>query len=329
MPNRDVTIREVASLAGVSTSTASYALRGDSRISEDTRNRVCDAASQLNYVKSVPASQKEKRNPKIIGLFLHDTAGAFFTSVIHSVKSILDASRYELYIHLGEQITLYDWLDGAIIYNNEIPDARILELADSGIPIILMDRELEDHRLKSVVLDNFSGMYQITNEVLRHGCERIAYIGGASHYYDSNRRYDGYKQALADAGKDLSDMIFVRGDCRYESGFQAASFIHASKGKPDAYICSNDEMAVGVIDYYRSIGTAGDDFPVITGFDGITTHPRESYNFMTVYPQNWGWGATAAYSILEMIEHKSKNAETILFPVAVDDIQTAEKHCPN
>lgn len=314
-----MTIKDIARIANVSVSTVSYALRGDSRISDATRERIEGIAKEIGYNGSSGANHKNNREQKNVVFFTHDIEGTFIVNLIRAMKNVFEFHDYNFYISTGDKIAVHDWMSGMVILNNEIDGEQIKELEGENIPIILMDRELSQRNARSVVIDNFNGEYQITKKALDRGCEKIVYVSGAVNYYDSDMRYKGYKQAVEDAGRNISDMLFVRGDCTYDGGFKAASFIQNSGRNPDAYICANDEMAKGVLDFYDKNGIHAPKNLFVTGFDGTILTEREKYHFMTAYPQDWNWGDTVAYSLIEMMEHGMKKAENIIFPVTISD----------
>lgn len=90
------TIKDVAKLAGVALSTASYALSGDSRVSSKTRSKVLDAARQLNYRKNGFAMDLKRSRTKTIALILTDLSGPYYSELIRSVQEVALTNGYDL-----------------------------------------------------------------------------------------------------------------------------------------------------------------------------------------------------------------------------------------
>ena len=315
-----VTIKDVAKQAGVSVSTVSYVLSGDDRISPVTKKKVLDMANLLNYAGK--SGKKAENKEKIVAAYFHSIDGKFYASLLDALQKVFSAHGYELFVHLGEQIAPHNWIRGMIFLNSQISDEKIEELAKSGTPIVLMDRELPGKNIQNIIIDNFDGQYTITKKVLKMGAKKIVYVGGMASSYDSSMRYEGYRQALLEEQMPLSDMFFVRGDFTYKSGAEAAGFILNTKGIPDAFICANDEMAMGVVDFLKSQNIAVPDSVIVSGFDGFLLESADDYNCLTAYAEHHSWGNTAAYSLIELMDHDLKNPEKLVLPVRVNDIKT-------
>ena len=144
------TIKDVAKLAGVALSTASYALNGSKKVSQDTVKKVLDAAKQLNYQKNGIASDLKRTKTNTIALILSDLSGPYYSDLIRGVQEVTMANGYDLIACSsigGAQSTAAKFLkenrvDGAIILAHNISDGVILESAREGFPIVVLDRDI-------------------------------------------------------------------------------------------------------------------------------------------------------------------------------------------
>lgn len=202
------TIKDVAKLAGVALSTASYALSGDSRVSSKTRSKVLEAARQLNYRKNGFAMDLKRSRTKTIALILTDLSGPYYSELIRSVQEVALTNGYDLIACSsmgGRDSTAVKFLrekraDGAIILAPNIRDEVLIETSGPQFPIVVMDRPLCSEFLVNVLVDGEQGGYTATRYLLENGHRHVAYISGSSDSYDNHLRYQGYLRALAEAG---------------------------------------------------------------------------------------------------------------------------------
>ena len=144
------TIKDVAKLAGVALSTASYALSGDSKVSAKTKAKVLEAARELNYRKNGFAMDLKRSRTNTIALILTDLSGPYYSELIRSVQDVALANGYDLIACSsmgGRDSTAVRFLrekrvDGAIILAHNIHDDILVESAGHRFPIIVMDRQL-------------------------------------------------------------------------------------------------------------------------------------------------------------------------------------------
>lgn len=198
------TIKDVAKLAGVAISTVSYALNGSTRISQATKDKVLEAAQQLNYLKNGFASDLKRTKTNTIALILSDLAGPFYSELTKGVQEVSMTNGYDLIVcssQGGADSTAVKYLKekrvgAAIILAHNISDGIILQSARKGFPIILLDRQLTNKHVVQVEVDNFQGGYDATEHLIQHGHKEIAFISGPQNVHDSEMRFNGFKAMI-------------------------------------------------------------------------------------------------------------------------------------
>ncbi len=220
------TIKDVAKLAGVALSTASYALNGDPKVSKETKEKVLEAARQLNYRKNGFAMDLKRSRTNTIMLILTDLSGPYYSELIRSIQDVAIANGYDLIAcsSIGAQdSTAVRFLrekraDGAIVLAQNIPNEILLESASERFPIVVMDRELTGDGLANVLVDGEQGGYTATRHLLDSGHRTIAYVSGPQNSYDNGQRYKGYLRALNE--RDLSEKTKWRLTKRFCAGWR-------------------------------------------------------------------------------------------------------------
>ncbi|HRU33095.1 MAG TPA: LacI family DNA-binding transcriptional regulator, partial [bacterium] len=229
---RRVNIQEVAKEAGVSPSTVSRALNGFPGISEKTRERIVEIARKLNYRPNYRGQILTTQNTKNIGLLITDITNPFFPELVMGAEEYASKSGYTVLLgntsESEEKETNYlDFfsrgpVDGIIISASRVSNEHIIMLAEEGLPIVVINRILEHPKISYVSTDMEKGGYLATMHLLRLGHSKIAFINGPKHSEVSQRRLEGYKKALKEAGIDYNSDLISFNVPVSESGYKEA-----------------------------------------------------------------------------------------------------------
>lgn len=311
------TIKDVAKLAGVALSTASYALNGDSKVSAKTRAKVVEAARQLNYRKNGIAMDLKRSQTKTIALILTDMSGPYYSELIHSVQEVAIANGYDLIACSsmgGRDSTAVKFLrekrvDGAIVLASNIHDEVLIEAAEQGFPIIVMDREISSDFLVSVLVDGEQGGYAATRYLIDHGHKRIAYVSGPANSYDSQLRYQGYLRAMTEAGLEEQSKWRLNGNFIREGGYSATKMIIMQGELPSAIFYGNDEMAVGGVKAFQEQGISIPEQVSVIGFDDIQLSEYLSPSLTTIRQPMHEAGSLAAHLLFQRLSGADVNRE--------------------
>ncbi len=306
-----ITLKDIAQRANVAVSTVSYALNNDPRIPEETKNRVMQAAKELDYTGKSGRRRSHGYQRQLV-LCLHTISGIIFPEIISTLKSVLNVSNCELVIYVGENITNLKWMDGLFVLNSGVTTAAIKEVIQRRIPVVMMDRNETIDGAVSVTLDNFKGGYDVTMAVIESGARSFTFVGGPNTSVESKDRYEGFCQALADSHLQSKNTVVLQSDFTYEGGVSVCHFLLEKATLPDAIICANDETAMGIHDEFARKGLDGK--VLLAGFDGLK--PPSNFRYITAKAERKHWGAIAAYSMLQMYDHVATE-QKIKIPVEI------------
>ncbi|AJS61129.1 LacI family DNA-binding transcriptional regulator [Paenibacillus sp. IHBB 10380] len=303
------TIKDVAKLAGVALSTASYALSGDSRVSVKTRAKVVEAARQLNYRKNGIAMDLKRSNTNTIALILTDMSGPYYSELIHSVQEVTLTNGYDLIACSslgGKDSTAVKFLrehrvDGAIVLAYNILDEVLIEASAQGFPIIVMDREISSDDLVNVLVDGEQGGYVATRHLIDHGHRTIAYISGPANSYDNQLRYKGYLRAMAEANLEEQSKWRLNGNFVREGGYSATKMLIMQGELPSAVFYGNDEMAVGGMKAFEDSGISIPEDVSVIGFDDIQLAEYVNPPLTTIRQPKREAGSLAAHLLFQKL----------------------------
>ncbi|MGG5890566.1 LacI family DNA-binding transcriptional regulator [Falsiroseomonas sp. HC035] len=284
------TLLSLARAAGVSTSTISRALKGDARISPETRQRIAALAAEAGYMPDALARTLSGGRSGLIGLVLGDVANPFYPELLQDI--VAQAARRGirlLLLHVGhgpiedataEALVQYR-VDGALITSAELSSRAAAICAGRGVPVVMVNRVPRLHA-SAVACDNAAGGQEVGHFLWRQGHRRFAVIRGRAGTSTSLDRERGFLDALAESG--AAPPATFEGGSTYEGGYAAAALISAlpSPGRPTAVFAINDAMAMGAIDGFRMAGLPVPGAISVVGFDDIQAAARPPYDLTTV-----------------------------------------------
>lgn len=302
------TAQNVADLAGVSRTTVSFVLNNvpGMRIGQDTRQRVLDAARQLNYHPDATARRMVRGRTSIIGFVLRQTpdqvfADRFLPQVLHGLSKAASAQGYHILIEPIPPDSSDNYLnlirerhvDGIVLSGPRFDDEDLLRahLADS--PVVLMG-QLPGTDVPFVDVDNVSGAAKITQHLIGLGHRRIAFISNAPLAYTAGaHRLSGYRQALEAAGLPCDDELIRYGDFSPASGESAMREILRLPDRPTAVFVASDTVALGAIRALRAAGLSIPHDMALVGFDDapLSEFIEPPLTTMRLPAFGLGWGA--------------------------------------
>ncbi|EPJ5576569.1 TPA: Mal regulon transcriptional regulator MalI [Citrobacter farmeri] len=253
---KKITIHDVALAAGVSVSTVSLVLSGKGRISTATGERVNAAIEQLGFVRNRQASALRGGQSGVIGLIVRDLSAQFYAELTAGLTEALEAQgRMVFLLHGGQDgeqlaqrfaMLLNQGVDGVVIAGaaGSSDDLRVMA-EEKGIPVVFASRASYLDDADTVRPDNMQAAQLLTEHLIRHGHQRIAWLGGQSSSLTRAERVGGYCATLLKYGLPFhSDWVM---ECA-SSQKQAAEAIGALlRRNPtiSAVVCYNETIAMG------------------------------------------------------------------------------------
>ncbi|MDX2162411.1 MAG: LacI family DNA-binding transcriptional regulator [bacterium] len=300
------TIRDVAKHAGVSVTTASYALNDTGSIGTDTRKRVLQAAEELNYHPNAFARHLKHRKTYTIGVFISRFGGAFYDEILEGIHSVILDTDYELLVcpesRSPRRIFLHRQVDGAIVFDSKISDDAILKLASPRFPIVVLDRATQHDHVLPLLLDNPQGVREAFTHLYDQGLRRMAFITGAGDSFDSRERMTTFLETAAQHGLDTP--VFT-GNFTELSGYQAAQAVLQAASVPQAVFCANDQMAIGFLQAMRERGLRAPADIAVIGFDNIPLTRYMQPSVSTIGASRHDWGSTAVRQLIGFLQDET------------------------
>ncbi len=284
MRQQRVTSFDVAALAGVSQSTVSRALTGDTVVSENTRARVLEAARQLNYHVDENAARLRTGKTGTLAVVVICRPGEqrkdvnpFYYSLLGSICAAASARGFETLVSFQDTEEslwgLYEEqrkADGLIIIGstaNRPAWDYFRSLRDSGAQLVCWGSPFDD--FDWVRSDNHEGARIATGHLIERGYRAIAYLGTEhSPQRQFKERYEGYGERMREATLEPHLVEIDEQLSRDEQGRKAIRNLAAAGWPCDAAFAACDEIALGALEELRQFGRSVPDEFGLIGFDG-------------------------------------------------------------
>ncbi|GGX64561.1 LacI family DNA-binding transcriptional regulator [Streptomyces minutiscleroticus] len=275
------TLEEVAARAGVGRGTVSRVINGSPRVSDATRAAVEAAVAELGYVPNTAARALAANRTDAIALVVPEPetrffAEPYFSDMLRGVGSELSETEMQLLLIFAgsdrERRRLAQYLaahrvDGVLLVsvhaNDPLPDL----LSQLEIPAVISGRRSAEETLPSVDSDNYGGGRLAVEHLLSRGRRTIAHIAGRLDVYGAQRRVDGYRAALREAGQEDDERLIVPGDFTEEGGRRAMAELLERRPTLDAVFAGSDVMAAGARQVLRERGLRTPDDVALVGYD--------------------------------------------------------------
>ncbi|AUG75061.1 LacI family transcriptional regulator [Kitasatospora sp. MMS16-BH015] len=336
------TRQDVARLAGTSPSVVSYVLNNGPRtVAPATRERVLAAVKELDYRPNAVARSLRLSHTMTLGLVVPDAANPFFAELARALEDHAWAAGYTLLVgntvddpgrEAGYIRTFIDrQVDGLVLIPAQGDQPWRAELARSGVPALVFDRELTGAPISQVLVDNTQGAREATEHLLAHGRRRVGCIAGPLGIHPTVDRVVGWRRALEAAG--LKAGTGSGGRTGWESCPEAAPLLHGSFGRLDGYrsgrallardravdalFVTSDEQAAGVLRAATELGLRVPEDLALVSFDGIAGGAYTTPALSTMRQPVDELGRTAIARLLDRMKDPDLPPTRDVLPVAL------------
>ncbi|MEY0288487.1 substrate-binding domain-containing protein [Providencia rettgeri] len=297
------TMKDVARLAGVSTSTVSHVINQNRYVSESITVRVKNAIEELNYAPSALARSLKMNRTNTIGMLLTTSNNPFYAEVVRGVERSCYERGYSL-----------------ILCNTEGDFQRM------------------NHSLETLLQKRVDGLLIMCTEVqgpsknvlarylIKAGFTRIACIAGPQDKSPARARHQGFIQAMTDGGINIYDDYIIFSDFEFAGGFESMNKLLSLPTPPEAIFAGNDAMAVGA---YQAIYQKGlkvpDDISII-GYDDIDLSPYMIPPLTTIHQPKDKLGQQAVDQLIYRMDNPEAKASVLVLTPELIERQSVKKY---
>jgi LacI family transcriptional regulator len=334
-PDREdvVTLHDVARLAGVSTATVSRVVHGQDRVREATRNRVRLVIEELGYVPDGAAQSLSRRRKDVIGIVctereaqpydMENVGLLYYDEILRGVETCISHRNWSLLVMFMQadrpDFARLDALSGkvdGILIGEGFVASPVIERLAARVPVVVIAGIPGELAADVVAADNFSGSAAIISHLIAdHGKRRLFHIDGPQNSPDAGERRLALEHVLR--GHPHCQLVgSLHGILSVRSGEQAGENLLARhrKALPDAVVCANDQMAIGILRAFTAGGVRVPDEVALVGFDDILLSTLCYPTLTTVHQPMRMLGERACARLLNRIADPSLSPTAELLP---------------
>lgn len=257
------TIKDVAHKAGVSVATVSRVINNSDYVSEKLRDKVNNAILALGYYPNSMAVSLKKDVSYTIGFVVSDISNAYFISIARAIET--EIPQYNLIMCSTEdkgtrealliRMLLGKKMDALVINTSGENDGLIANLSHK-VPVVLLHRQVAHESFVGDLIrsNDLYGGYTLTSHLILHGHKSIGVINGKLGVSTGCDRFEGYKNAMSEAGIPVYMPHTYEGDFTIEAGYYGAMALMGANTPPTAIVAMNNEMTIGSLKYCREQG---------------------------------------------------------------------------
>jgi LacI family transcriptional regulator len=314
------TIYDVARRAEVSPATVSRVVNGHANVDPALAERVRTAMRELDYRPNAVARNLRRSRTSLWAVIISDIGNPFFTSLVRGVEDVAQQAGFSVVLcntdedptKEGQYVSaaLSEQMAGVIIS----PSGRathVNRLVDARVPVVVIDRQLRNAPVDTVLVDNEHGAELATAHLIDNGYRRIACVTGPRRISTAMQRLRGYERALRAAGLAVDEELIRYADFRSPGGYQAMASLLEGVPRPDAVFGANNLMTVGLVE---CLVDARVDVPGemgVVGFDDVPWASLVRPSLTTVAQPTYELGRTAAELLADRISTPARHPSTV------------------
>jgi LacI family transcriptional regulator len=332
-----LTISDVAKQAGVSTATVSHVINDTRYVSDETREKVNNAILALGYAPSAVARSLVTKVSHIIGVVVSDVTNPFFPAAVRGIENVALSHRYNMVLGNTDEyptreaeivyLLARQRVDGLIIAPTGVHCPRLVALAESGVPIVQIDRTSPGLDAPLVGVDNEEGAYRAVSYLIGLGHRRIACLMGIEAISTQAERLKGWKRALQEAGLPVDERLIVRADPRFYGTLpdaagavapvrpaparekmpdvdEALGDLCSGPRPPTAVFALTNQLALGTLYALKARGLRFPEDISLVSFDDPDWAPLFSPPLTTVRQPAYQLGEAAASLLMKLINQE-------------------------
>ncbi len=313
----NITLKMLAKELNLSTAAISKALRDSHEISFETKRRVQELATRLNYIPNAYAGSLRRKKSKTIAVVLPEVADSFFSLAINGIEAVAEEKGYHVLIYLThehfdrEQAILKNFqngrVDGVLMSLTAETDSyqHICDLSSKQIPLVFFDRICEVKDTAKITTNDFESSYLATKHLIDCGCRRVAILSISNHLSISNKRLEGYEQALKAHLPDQPpvNVVFCGNDPDTNSLFLKK--IMGEEERPDGIIATVEKLTTSIYLTCKELALSIPEDVKVVSFSNNSSAPILNPSLTTITQPAFEMGRAAANTLFKALEKKN------------------------
>jgi DNA-binding LacI/PurR family transcriptional regulator len=324
----NITIKEVAKLAGVSPSTVSRVISDSPRISDETKQTVREIMDELGYHPNAIARSLVNKATNTIGIVMPQSTeraflNPFFPQALSGVSAAAHEQGYCILLSTGksekeqlesiQSIVMGGRVDGVIIMYSSVDNEVMDALEKLRTPIVVIGKPLKSKATLYVDNDNVEASFSVTEKLIKNGHKRIAFISGSFRLVVSLDRLDGYMNALKKYEIPFTKEYIVElSEFIKEGAYERTKQLLNLEERPTALVVTDDVMAFGAMDAIKESGLRIPKDIEVMSFNNVPSAELTSPSLTSVDIDAFALGYESSKLIIEKIRGEATRDRVIV-----------------
>lgn len=326
-------LKQLAAVLNLSISSVSKALRDSHEISAATKAKVLAKAAELNYEANPFASSLRKQKSKTIAVVIPEIANNFFALAINGIESIAQEKGYHVLIYLTHEDAKKEIAITRLLQNGRVDGimmslsgqtnntTHLEELKEKKIPLVFFDRVAENIDVPKITTDDYNSGINATQHLIDNGCKRIAFLSISHNLSISNKRMNGYSEALKKNRHLQAGNLIVPCNGDEAMNISLIRKLLKRKNRPDGIFASVEKLAINTYDICRELNLKIPADIKIISFSNLHTAALLNPSLTTITQPAYEIGREAASILFKLVEKRGFNfllERTVLKSVLIE-----------
>jgi LacI family transcriptional regulator len=306
-------MRDVARIAGVSTTTVSGVINGNVFVSEKLKNKVREAMDALDYQPDAVARSLKTGKTDVIGVVVPDITNTFYPEVVRGVEAAAQAAGYLVLLCDSNEDSKTEDRLLATLFSRRVDGVLLACCPNSTaydvmvrrrFPMVFMDRLPPAAADCTVSTDNLDAGHTAAKHLIDLGHQRIAMIAGNLSLSPHHDRLEGFRKAMQEAHILIRDEYLVCGGMQIEDGFAGARQLLGLRTPPTAIVAGNNKLVLGVMQALDEAKVAVPDELSVVGFGDYAWNKYFSPSLTVITQQSYEMGKQAFELLLGIMNQR-------------------------
>lgn len=315
---RSTSLKDIASMLGVSIATVSRALQDNHAISQEMRNKAMALAKELDYRPNFLARSLRNDSIPVIGVIVPHGVTLFYSSVIDGIETYAAQAGYSVISmnsHESYEEERFDLESLADLHVAGIIASVTQETTDYGhfdnltkrqIPIVFVARDLPGNKFSSVTADSSDAAYKATIHLIDNGCKRIALLGGPNNLEMVKERKHGYLDALHYKHFNIEPELVECHTLDVDRAIESTNKLLSLPNPPDGILALNDTLVFAAMKAIKMRGLRIPEDVALIGFTDVDYAEVVTPQLSAIMDQSHLMGETACKILLDHIGGNNK-----------------------
>ncbi len=318
---KNVTLKDIAEIAGVSINTVSRALHDKNDIGVETKQRIRAITEELGYVPDQTAARLRTKKTRTIGVVVTHMNNSFYAHILQGIHDAAFKLGYSMFV-LGsnddveeERRAILSMRANRVAGIIIVPSQDLvndLDFDKLALPHITIVRKGILNTQSYLVTDSHRSGVLVAEHLIRVGRKTPGYLGFDSMVSCNKDRLDGYRETLDNNGVPLQRDTIYQCKADMRSAYEAARQLVEKKPRIDSLFVYNDHMAIGVLRALHDLKVRVPADVTVIGHDDIDESSMLVPALSTIRVPKYSLGYESASSLIHFIEQRDTFKKSIL-----------------